>query len=373
MRLRTVRTVVIAVLALGLMALFLRDADFARVWSAIRAAHPGLLALSVGLTLGFYVIRAERWQYMLAPLGPTRFSVAFRTTVIGFAASAVLPARAGEVLRPLLLARKERLPATAVFATIVVERLLDLAAVLLLLAGYLLFFDGGMVGRAAALYETVRLGAFATAAGVLVLLVITALLAADPSRLHRLVLRIGRVLPARWADLLARLAQSFAEGLAVIRRPTRLLAAFGLSLVLWGVISTQTWVVSAAFDLGMPYAGAYLMAALLVVGIAVPTPGGVGGFHEAFRLGATSFFGADNDAAVAAAIVLHAASFVPVLVMGTVFALSDGLDVGRLRTLSAGGQALGPTAPEPNADAAALGALGAGQSDWSLSKGGPRL
>ena len=48
------------------------------------------------------------------------------------------------------------------------------------------------------------------------------------------------------------------------------------------------------------------MLALLVVGVAVPTPGAVGGFHEAFRLGATAFFGADNDAAVGAAILLHA-------------------------------------------------------------------
>ena len=52
--------------------------------------------------------------------------------------------------------------------------------------------------------------------------------------------------------------------------------------------------------------------ALLVIGVAVPTPGAVGGFHEAFRIGVTTFFGAPNDAAVGAAIVLHAFSFVPV-------------------------------------------------------------
>jgi hypothetical protein len=61
---------------------------------------------------------------MLAPLGPTRFSTALRTTIIGFAASAVLPARAGEVLRPYLLARREHLNATAAFATIIIERLI---------------------------------------------------------------------------------------------------------------------------------------------------------------------------------------------------------------------------------------------------------
>ena len=56
----------------------------------------------------------------------------------------------------------------------------------------------------------------------------------------------------------------------------------------------------------MPFTGSFLIMALLVVGVAVPTPGAVGGFHAAFRLGATTFFGAPDDAAVGAAIVLHA-------------------------------------------------------------------
>ena len=110
------------------------------------------------LTLVSYLVRAERWQYLLEPLGPTRYATAFRATVIGFAATAVLPARAGEVIRPYLLARREGLSATAAFATIVVERVLDLVAVLLLLATYLLLIDPGMERRASALFSAVRLG-----------------------------------------------------------------------------------------------------------------------------------------------------------------------------------------------------------------------
>ena len=130
-----IRTVIVIGLAVGLIAVFLRNADLGRVWSAVAAARADFLALSVVLTALTFVIRAERWQYLLEPLGPTRFRIVFRTTVIGFAASAVLPARAGEVIRPYLLARQEGLSATAAFATILVERMLDLVAVLLLLAG----------------------------------------------------------------------------------------------------------------------------------------------------------------------------------------------------------------------------------------------
>ena len=89
-----------------------------------------------------------------------------------------------------------------------------------------------------------------------------------------------------------------------------------------------------AFAIAMPFTGAFLLQALLVIGVAVPTPGAVGSFHEAFRLGATTFFGAPNDAAVAAAIVLHAIGFVPVVLVGLLFMAQDGLSVGGLQDLA---------------------------------------
>jgi uncharacterized protein (TIRG00374 family) len=333
--LRTIRAVAVVALVVSLIALFLRGVDLSRVWGEMRTADPTLGVFALTLTLVLYIVRTRRWQYLLAPLGPTRFAVAFRTTVIGFAVSAVLPARAGEVLRPLLLARKENLPATAAFATVVVERILDLVTVVLLLAIYLLFFDAGTLARAPALADAVRLGALMATVGSVGVLVVMMVCAAEPSRLHRLVLGAARVLPARLAHTLARFAQTFAEGLVVVRHPTRLLVIMALSFVLWIIIATQIWVISHAFHLAIPYTGAYLLAAILVVGVALPTPGGVGGFHEAFRIGATSFFGTDNDATVGAAIVLHAVSFVPVMIMGVWCAFAEGIDLSKLRQLSA--------------------------------------
>src|SRR5262245_56907682 len=85
-------------------------------------------------------IRALRWQYLLEPLGAASFSNAFRATAVGFAASAVLPARAGEVIRPYFLARQEDMSATGAFATVILERLLDLVTVLILLAVFVVAF-----------------------------------------------------------------------------------------------------------------------------------------------------------------------------------------------------------------------------------------
>lgn len=332
-----IRTVIVTALAVGLIAVFLRNANLSAVWTAMKAARLDLMAASVGLTMVTYLVRTERWQYLLGPLGPTRFSSVFRATVIGFAASAVLPARAGEVLRPYLLARREGLSATAAFATIILERVLDLVAVLLLLSSYLLWFDPGMEARDSAVFRAIRVGGLLMAPVALLALVVMFFMAGHPERLHTWVLRVERILPARAAQATARLARTFAEGFAVVRRPERLLAALAWSLVLWVVIAAGIWTVAAAFHIVMPFTGGWLMLAPLVVGVAVPTPGGVGGFHEAFRLGATAFFGADNDTAVAAAIVLHAVSFLPVVIVGVGFIVQDGLRLGGLQQLATRG------------------------------------
>lgn len=328
------RTSLVLGLCVGLLALFFRNADLGRVWEATRAARLDLLVAAVILTLATYVVRTERWQYLLEPLGKTRFGVAFRATVIGFAASAVLPARAGEVLRPYLLARREGLSATAAFATIVVERVLDVAAVLVLLAAYLVAFDPGMGARDSTLFAAIRLGGLVMAPAALAALVVMYVLAGHPEWVQAGLRRAGQLLPARVVSVVAQAIRMSSEGFAVLRRPERLLASFGWSLALWVIICAETWVVARAFHIEMPFVGAWLMLALLVVGVSVPTPGGVGGFHEAFRLGATAFFDADNDAAVGAAILLHAVSFVPVTLLGLWFAAREGLDLKGLQQMT---------------------------------------
>lgn len=322
-------------LAVALVAVFLRNADLTRVWAEMQSARKDWLAAALALTALMYIVRAERWQYMLEPLGHTRFWVAFRTTVIGFAASFVLPARAGEVLRPYLLARSERLPPTAAFATIVLERLLDLIAVLMLLGLFFAVFAGAEARSAPRLFGAVAGGGAVMAPIGLTLLIGMFVVAGHPDRLHRLVLKIERLLPARIAHAVANFARTFAAGLAVVRRPSRLVFALGWSIVLWVLIAAQVWILTKAFAIEMPFAGSILLTAMLVVGVAIPTPGGVGGSHEALRLGLTSFYGVDNDVAVGAAILQHAVNFVPVIVLGLWFIAREGLTFGRLREMSA--------------------------------------
>lgn len=333
MRLRA-RTVVILLLTFGLLAFFLRNADMAGVWAETRRADPLLLTLALVATMATYALRALRWQYLLAPIGPTRFSTAFRATVIGFAASFLLPARAGEVIRPYILARRERLSATAAFATVILERLLDLATVLLLFALFVFMGAAGVVADDPSQLARVSLGGGIAAAGALGALVVLFVLAGHPERVGRLMLGVERVLPRSLARAIAGLVQMFAQGLAVMRQPGRLAAALVLSFPLWLSIAVGIWLASRAFHITFPFTGSFLVMTVLVVGVAVPTPGAIGGFHAAYQISVQTFFGASNDQAVSAALVLHAMSFLPVTLLGLAFLVSDGMTLSGVKRIA---------------------------------------
>lgn len=327
------RTAFVSLLALALVAWFLRHANIADVWAQVRQARMDLLILGFIFVMATYWARAIRWQYLLAPVGHTKFRTVFRTTVIGFAALAILPARVGDVLRPYLLARREGLATTATMATVVMERVLDLIAVLTLLAIYVWGFTGDspLPDR---LLNPVKVSATLAAALSVVLMAVMWVLATHPERIGKLAAAAARILPGRLSERVGHLTTTFSGGFAAARSPRALLLAMLWSFPLWLAIAAEAWAVTVAFGIEMPFAGTFLLQALLVIGVAVPTPGGVGSYHEAYRIGVTTFFGAPNDRAVAAAIVTHAISFVPVVLLGVIFMAQDGLSVRGLKDLA---------------------------------------
>src|SRR6185436_15119943 len=265
------RTIIAIAAAGGLLALFLRNTDFHQVGREIARAELSLLVAALGTTALVYVFRAVRWQYLL---------------------------------RPFLLARKEGFSATAAFATIILERLLDTVMVLILFALFLLFFAPGFSTTSGDhTLDQVKLGGLVAAGACVVMLVVFFFLAGHPGTLERLTSGLMRVLPDSLGATAVRLVHAFSEGLGIVRQPGRLLMALALSVPVWLAIGSGIYLVTRAFHIDMPFSGTFLIQALLVVGVAVPTPGAVGGFHYFYRLGTTVFYGAPNDRAVGAALV----------------------------------------------------------------------
>ena len=84
--------------------------------------------------------------------------------------------------------------------------------------------------------------------------------------------------------MVAKFVESFTQGLGVMRQPRRLLVSLALSVPLWLSIAAGIWLTSLAFHITFPYVGSFLVMTILVVGVAMPTPGAVGGFHAAYQI-----------------------------------------------------------------------------------------
>jgi glycosyltransferase 2 family protein len=319
-------TLLIGALTVLLVWLFMRSIDPRETWAALRQARLGLIAAAIVVTIQTYLIRAWRWQVLLRPIGRARFRTAFRTTVIGFTASFLLPARVGEVLRPYLLARHDQLNAASAFATIVVERLLDMVTVLLMF-GLAILLLGTAVGA------EIRAAGLAAGLGSVVRTAVLIVLAGHPERLAQFVERMARWLPARLATVLVGFSRTFVHGLGVLRSPRYLLLAFAWSIPLWLSIGLGVWLTTLAFGLTLPFVGALFVVGYLAVGVLAPTPGGAGGFHYMYKLAMTGTFGAPDSAAIVAAIVLHAVSFVPITAIGLFYMWQDGLTLSGLKQM----------------------------------------
>jgi uncharacterized protein (TIRG00374 family) len=264
------------------------------------------------------------------------------TTMIGFMISFLVPFRAGEVVRPVLLARRERLSASSALATIAVERLLDALTVMFLFLGFTLTAHGaavlaGSAGEGTQASMLLRQGLKGAAIFVAVLLPVVVLLVAFPrlflSILDRLVPggRTGR-LSAAFSCL-----ERFLSGLGALRRMRDLVGSVTLSLLMWLMIGYSIHVAMQAFELDLVFLDTLLLLVPLTVGIAIPTPGGVGPYEYLCQISLTDFWGVPAAVAAAVAVTLHAISLVPAIVSGLAFMWRDGVRPREVRSLSTTG------------------------------------
>jgi uncharacterized protein (TIRG00374 family) len=319
-----------ALLAVVLLALFFRGINWGALGQALAGARPLPLLGLVLVTVAVYAVRAWRWGDLLAPLGRVGYPDLFSATMVGFASALLVP-RAGELLRPWLVSRRYPIATSAGFATIILERLADLITVLALFALYLFVLPAPPQQVEGRLTELVKLGGAATGA---VALGVLAFLLALHAKAEQVVGAVERLLTRapRWlAAPLGRILHAFSGGLAVLRAPFPHLAKVGLqSLVIWLLIALGFHLNHMAFRVELPFHATFLLIAFLVVGVAIPTPGMVGGFHAFYLIALSEVFGVDRPAAAAAGIAAHALTNLPVLVFGLALLGREGLSLGRV-------------------------------------------
>jgi glycosyltransferase 2 family protein len=333
-RKQTLQISIGGLLAVALLVVPLWGMNWHELGAAFGRAKPLYLAGLVVATVLAYVIRAWRWGYLYRPLAAVPFRDLLSATYVGFLSALAVP-RSGEVLRPYLISRRHPVSTSAGLATIILERLIDLITVLLLFATYLYLLPLPEAQRRGVFLDRAKdaglLMAGIAFAALLVLIVFhvmgeKAFVVAD---------RMIGWLPQRIAGPLRSLLRSFHEGLAVLTAPVSLLAMIaGQSVLLWLTIAIGFYWNNLAFGIELPFHTTFLLLAFLTVGVAIPTPGSVGGFHGAYQVAMAQSFGVARETALAAAFAGHALGNLPVLVFGLIFLGREGLTMGRVTELA---------------------------------------
>ncbi|HET7233109.1 MAG TPA: lysylphosphatidylglycerol synthase transmembrane domain-containing protein [Longimicrobium sp.] len=295
--------------------LALRGVVWAEVWEHLRTANWLYLALSAFIGTISVHVRALRMKTLLAPVDP---HVAFHPRVagaaVGFAANNLIPARVGEVVRAVVTARLAKLPVSAVFASLVVERVLDGLVTVLLLFGVMALPGFPNPERAASALAAVRILALVMAVAGVVLIGIALL----PSHSIALAERtVGRMLPRRLREpFLARLDE-FIAGLAVLRTPKLLVLSVGWAVAQWLFLPLSIYFAFLAFGIHEPgYVGAVFLQCAINLAVAVPSSPGFFGPLEAAATFGLGLWGVDKARAVSFAIGWHLAGYLCVTLLG---------------------------------------------------------
>jgi uncharacterized protein (TIRG00374 family) len=315
----------------------LGDFSGAKLLHAVRGARVSYLLLSIIAIYGCYALRALRWREFQKHVGEAHFWNIYEMTLAGFAAVFLL-GRAGEPVRPLLLARKGKLPVADTFGIYVLERLFDTASTAMIAAiGLLVFTTHVHNGEAANTLETAaKTGGSLLAAGVLgaaIILVYVRLHGSDV--LER---RLKAWLAARgWRSSAAKIILGFIRGVQTIRTIRDLAAAVIYSAIHWALVLAIYFLVTQSFGgrlEQLSLGDVMLVLAFTLVGSVVQLPA-VGGGSQALAIFAfTKVFGVESEPAVAAAMVIWLISFAFCSLAGVPILIREGISLGQLKELA---------------------------------------
>lgn len=299
----------------------------------------GLLALALGTIFISYALRALRWVGFSRYMGKARFWNVYSATIMGFTAIFLL-GRAGEPVRPLLIARKDRLPVGDSLGVYVLERIFDAGATVVLAACALLAMRrSSVVGagqQTSALLRDARLAGWALFGGLVMLIALLVYFRMRGAKALRARLQHWHKRKG-WRGRVATLIDGFSEGLQAIRSAKDLFTAVSYTAIHWLVMAlVYLWVIHAFGSRGgeLEFRGAVLVLAFTMVGSVVQLPTVGGGMQLSTFLVLSVIFGVEKEPAAAIAIMIWIITFAAVTIVGLPLLIREGWSMGALRRLA---------------------------------------
>jgi len=335
-------------LLIGAVLVFImfRNVDWAALFESLRNVSLTwfIIALII-VTLSFF-FRVKRWTYLVrATLPDATYSNMFSATQIGFLANFTLPARAGEFIRPYVLARLEKTTFSKSLALTSLDRVTDLFGLIAVMIISGLAFQPKesvtipkeLLGRAYTItpQQLNTAALFPLIGSVLVIVAFVLLYLNTP-----MVLRISdAILGKVWrkaAEVVHGMLQSFSDGLHVFRSPWQMLKSVTWSIITWGVFVAGTASIMEAFHVDYPWYTPFVVQTTLAIAISLPgAPGFIGQFQAGMYAGLVVVLPTMRyEEALAIGLVTHVANIIPVAVIGVWCLAKENMSLLELREAS---------------------------------------
>lgn len=300
-----------------------RNIDYAELWTVLRQINlwwliPGLAVYFLGVW-----VRTWRWQYLLKPLKRVSLTTLFPIINIGYMGNNVFPLRMGEVLRSVVLKRREGVAISGSLATIVVERIFDAVVIVgfvLLNLNQLVRLPGGATFS--------QLGTIAAWAVVVFLsgLAVFILIAIFPEPALRFIhTLIQKVIPERWRDPVIGIADKFLDGLMSLRSPRDAMMILFTSVMIWLLETGLYACVNQSLGLDLTFGQLMLLNGVVNLVLLIPAaPGGLGTFDAAGRA-MLEAYAVPAEIALGYTLVLRIVLWVPITIVGAIYFVREGL------------------------------------------------
>ncbi len=325
-RKRTISFAIGILISAVFLFLILRKVEYDRLYTALQSAdYIWIIPNIVFVVLAMYQ-RAERWKWMLLPIARVKYGRLLSATCVGFMANNVLPLRLGEFVRAYSLSKQDnRITKSASMATIFIERMVfDLLALMLILAAVLAVAPMKVV-EGESKYAVIAMLAVAVTGLLFAVAVVV-----RPEGAGRLMTKYLFFLPKFLKDKVADTVVKFSRGLLFLKNFRYIFWVSLHTILLWLAMGISNIFVFYAFDFHLPVYASYILLIVVSVSILLPSSPGFIGVYHAGVVFTLSRFGIDTTNAVSCALVLHAAQFFPITLMGFYYLKKSHLSLKQL-------------------------------------------
>jgi hypothetical protein len=304
--------------------LALRGLRLDRFWESIQQANYIWLLPGIAVYFVAVWVRAWRWHYLLGPIKRIPTRAMFPIVAIGYMGNNIYPARAGEVLRAVVLKRREQVPISASLATIIVERIFDGVVMLAFVFVNLpelakLTGDSGFVGN----IQQVAFWGTVAFIGALVVFLLAAMFPQVTAKIGQWL--INRVLPERLRENVSGIMHKFLDGLASLRSPLNVLMVFFTSVIIWLLETGKYWFVMHAFNFSVSFFALMLMNGIVNLATTIPSAPGYIGTFDAPGIAVLIAYGVNQATAAGYTLVLHVALWLPITLLGAYYLMREGI------------------------------------------------